>query len=354
MLPILLRLPGPAEPVRALWLLLACALLAAVYTALAHRNANTEKRNSGAVLVVVCVVAAVLLRNTRVVLAGLPLYSYGVMLAISGIAGVSLLYAVSKREKLPAEAYASAYVMSAFSGLFLARVLYVIINYREFTRFGDMLALQHGGLVSYGGFVGAFLGSWLYLRARGIAFLPFLDVGTMPFALGLGLSRIGCYLFGCDFGRRLSPGAPGWLARLGSFPHWRDMAAAAGDGSPAYVQHRDQVLGTAEGLELLRRDASFPVHPTQLYEALAGFLLLAMVVLIRRRKAFWGEAFLALVGVYGVIRFLLEFVRDDHDRGAFAQLSTAQWFALCTTATALLAYRSVQSAGARVGAATTE
>ena len=48
-----------------------------------------------------------------------------------------------------------------------------------------------------------------------IRLLPWADVAVPSLASGLFITRIGCYLFGCDFGRRLSPCAPGWLQKMG-------------------------------------------------------------------------------------------------------------------------------------------
>ena len=82
-------------------------------------------------------------------------------------------------------------------------------------------------------------------------------------ALGTVLTRIGCYLYGCDFGTPLGACAPGWLKALGTFPRWHhdDLHVY---GSPAWLHHVDR-YGLARD-----SSASLPVHPTQLYEALAG------------------------------------------------------------------------------------
>ena len=63
--------------------------------------------------------------------------------------------------------------------------------------------------------------------------------------------------------------------------------------------------------------ASLPVHPTQLYEMLAGALLLAVVFLVRKKQRFRGEVFLAFTLGYGILRFLIEILRDDIERGEY-------------------------------------
>jgi phosphatidylglycerol:prolipoprotein diacylglycerol transferase len=63
--------------------------------------------------------------------------------------------------------------------------------------------------------------------------------------------------------------------------------------------------------------ASLPVHPTELYESLAGALLLVITWQLRKASRFRGEVFLAFTFGYGYLRFLLEIVRDDSERGSF-------------------------------------
>jgi phosphatidylglycerol:prolipoprotein diacylglycerol transferase len=77
------------------------------------------------------------------------------------------------------------------------------------------------------------------------------------------------------------------------------------------VQHVQQ--------HLLDFDApgSLPVHPTQIYESLVGGLLLLLLLGIRRNLKFRGQVFLTFTFAYGVLRFLLEMIRDDFERGEF-------------------------------------
>jgi phosphatidylglycerol:prolipoprotein diacylglycerol transferase len=84
-----------------------------------------------------------------------------------------------------------------------------------------------------------------------------------------------------------------------------------GSGSPAWVQHVQQ--------HLLDFDApgSLPVHPTQIYESLVGGLLLVLLFAVRRTLKFRGQVFLTFTFAYGVLRFLLEMIRDDSERGEF-------------------------------------
>lgn len=148
------------------------------------------------------------------------------------------------------------------------------------------LKFWQGGLTYYGGFLLAVPAGLWYARRKGLGVLRIADL-TAPFiAFGLFFGRMGCFFNGCCFGRHTD--VP-WAV---DFP-----------GHPS-------------------------VHPTQLYEAggaLAIFSLLYFVV--RPRKRAHGQVFAALLVVYGVLRFVLEFFRAD-ERGGFAGLSTSQWIGI--------------------------
>jgi phosphatidylglycerol:prolipoprotein diacylglycerol transferase len=124
------------------------------------------------------------------------------------------------------------------------------------------------------------------------------------------ITRLGCYMFGCDFGQPLKPGAPMFLQKLGTFPHWAEGTLDHGSGSPAWAQHLHEGKITADAL------TSLPVHPTQLYESLVGLGLLALLLYVRSKQKFRGEIFFLFAFAYGVCRYLLEVLRDDAERGS--------------------------------------
>ncbi|MGE0787853.1 MAG: prolipoprotein diacylglyceryl transferase [Sandaracinaceae bacterium] len=251
--------------------------------------------------------------------AGLPVYSYGVMLGTSlVVAWYVVMYLGTRKEGLTREVMGTTFIITALVALLMARVLYVATNPDEFHQLSDFFAFRSGGLVAYGGFLGGLLGSWLYLRRRDDAtLLGWADVTAPTLGLGLGFTRIGCYLFGCDFGAPLTESAPQFLRDWGTFPHWDN-----GDGSPAFVHHV-----TTYDLSPLAR-YSLPVHPTQLYESAFGFVLAAIAFAVWQRRRFRGQVILIVAGLYGVWRFFIEYVRDDPERGEYFGFSTSQWISL--------------------------
>jgi phosphatidylglycerol:prolipoprotein diacylglycerol transferase len=334
--PILFRVPLPKYPLPVFWVLLAAGgvALAVALWQLAVKNKSAAA--TAGVIAAGLAGAAFYLKNEVVgestvarvwELGPVPIYSYGVMLGLSLVVGWYLTLGLAERDGLPKETMANCYVITALAAVAGARILYVLTNLHEFEdkttgafEFASMFAMRRGGLVAYGGFLGGFLGSYFFLRRHRIPLLPWADVAVPSLASGLMITRIGCYLFGCDFGRPIceAPGYPAcdatsvpkWLQKLGTFPRWAEGMLDQGAGAPAVTQHQNK-LGLSP-----TADHSFPVHPTQLYESMVGLLLLVLILSMRKHQKFRGQIFLLFTFAYGVCRFLLEIVRDDAERGS--------------------------------------
>jgi phosphatidylglycerol:prolipoprotein diacylglycerol transferase len=315
--PILLRIPLPQMPLKLWWGLVAISVIALLFAGWAVRTKDRSGAIGGAAVAVAVAVGSYVWRDVAFNSPNLPLYSYGVMLGLSLVVGWYLTLALAERDGLPKETMANCYVVTAIAAIVGSRVLYVLTNLGEFSSFGDMFKVRLGGLVAYGGFLGGFLGSWAYLSSKRIRLLPWADVAVPSLASGLMITRIGCYLFGCDFGKRLSDDAPSWLKTMGTFPHWAAGTVDNGDGSPAFMRHTEVLKGTPLASTLLKTNASLPVHPTQIYESLVGLVLLVLLLWQRRTQKFRGQIFFLFVFGYGYLRFLLEILRDDVERGEY-------------------------------------
>jgi phosphatidylglycerol:prolipoprotein diacylglycerol transferase len=301
------------------------ALVIGALVALAYAGAALKGKEKGTTVVSLCLAIGALVfayayRKTSIDTAVIPIYSYGVMLGLSLVVGWYLTLTLADRDGLPKETMANCYVFTALAAIAGSRVLYVLTNLDEFHSLADIFAFRRGGLVAYGGFIGGYLGSWLYLKMNGLRLLPWADVAVPSLASGLLITRVGCYLFGCDFGKRLPDTAPDFLKKLGTFPHWAAGTLDAGDGAPAYVRHLELYRGTPLGAELLRTNASLPVHPTQIYESLCGLLLLSLLLWQRKSQKFRGQIFFTFAFGYGFLRFLLEIIRDDVERGEYGPM----------------------------------
>lgn len=324
--PILFRIPLPQMPLKLWWALAAVAAIAAIYAILGLKRKDRGTAGIALLIGVGAGVAGYVFRETKYEAANLPIYSYGVMLGLSLVVGWYLTLTLAERDGLPKETMANCYVITALAAILGSRILYVATNPDEFKQASDFFALRRGGLVAYGGFLGGYLGSWLYLRTHKIRLMPWADVAVPSLASGLLITRIGCYLFGCDFGKRLPETAPAALKKLGTFPHWAPGTLEGSEGAPAFARHLD-IVGkhTPAGDELLKLGHSYPVHPTQIYESFVGLTLLALLLWQRKHQRFRGQIFFLFAFGYGYLRFLIETFRDDTERGEFGPMMGEHW-----------------------------
>jgi phosphatidylglycerol---prolipoprotein diacylglyceryl transferase len=247
---------------------------------------------------------------------GVPIYSYGVMLGLSLIAGWYVALWLAEKDGLPKERVGSLYIWTAVFAVIGSRVLYVITNIDNFQApRGDLLDIvkvNKGGLVAYGGFLGGFFTSWIYCHKHRISLLAWADNAVVAIALGTSITRIGCLMFGCDFGAVTK--LP-WGIKFS-----RNIIGGAWQNTPALSKH------IQDGL--VPRDAVFslPVHPTQLYESLVGLSLVGILLLTRKFwRKFSGQIFLMWVMGYGILRTMIELVRDDPERGGLHLGSGTGW-----------------------------
>jgi phosphatidylglycerol:prolipoprotein diacylglycerol transferase len=159
-----------------------------------------------------------------------------------------------------------------------------------------------GGLAYYGGLGAAVAACLWFLKREKFPVMATADAAATVIPVGIFFGRIGCFLGGCCFGT-VTRGPWGVV-----FPRL----------SAASEKHFRDGLLASKGLP------SLPVHPTQLYEAI-GSLAIALVLRVWAlpKKRFDGQVLLLFLASYAVLRFAIEYVRDD-DRGALFGLSTSQ------------------------------
>ncbi|MEW6050002.1 MAG: prolipoprotein diacylglyceryl transferase [Candidatus Zixiibacteriota bacterium] len=216
-----------------------------------------------------------------------PIKSYGLMLAISFLLGIWYVYRVTKRDGKPFDPYLTIASLMIFSGVVGARLFYVVFHLEEFkdnwlALFGSFDSHEFGiaGLNLYGGVLTAIVAVFWFTRRYRMNLLEVFDYFSPTLGLGLGITRIGCFLNGCCFG---TPTELPWGI---SFP----------PGSIPYSVFQ-----------------SLPLHPSQLYSSLYGLLLFLLLHFMMKRKKFIGQLVAVLFMVEALFRFTIESVRYYED-----------------------------------------
>ncbi|HMJ90025.1 MAG TPA: prolipoprotein diacylglyceryl transferase [Candidatus Acidoferrum sp.] len=207
-----------------------------------------------------------------------PVHWYGVLVAIGFLAG---LWTASRRgllHGLRPEQVGDAGPWIIIGAIIGARTLYVVTYWKEKFAGGpwkEIFMVQHGGLVFYGGFIGAALAILLYCRFRKVHLWKLTDALAPSVALGYVFGRLGCLMNGCCFGRSCS--AP-WAIK---FPPHHETAGAL-------------------------------VHPTQIYDSLLSLATYLFLAWLYRRKKFDGQIFALYLVCYAFTRSFVEYFRGDY------------------------------------------
>ena len=224
---------------------------------------------------------------------------YGICVAVGLIAGFNLQLWRAKKYGFTQDQVSDITFLAMGAGLVGARLLYVIRFWQqEFAgRFLDVFKIHQGGLVFYGGFLGAVLALVLMARRRRWQFWRLADLLAPALALGHAFGRIGCLLNGCCFG----------------FPY-------DGPGAVCYPAFVGGVLNSVvavqaeQGLITPTADTiwSAPTFPLEAVAAIGNILICLALLWAEKRGWFQKRLFLAYIVMYTVGRFLLEFGRGDY------------------------------------------
>ena len=273
----------------------------------------------------------------------ISIHSYGLMMAIAFLTALYLGRRDAKRFGLDPDQVSDCAFWVLVLGLMGTRVLYILMFPGQFSwhRPLEWIAIWQGGLVFQGGLPPALIFLYFYARRHKMGFWNALDMAAPYVALGHGIGRIGCFLNGCCYGKRTD--LPWGI----SFPRVPFDTSMPFDGSPVYIDHAQQ-FAFDTGLD----QWSYPVHPTQLYEAVGlAIMFLALLYLRNHWRPFHGSIFAVYFMLYGVFRFIIEMFRGDHNPTHILNLSDQQWFsvaALVIGAILFLILRKADVGGNRV------
>ena len=253
------------------------------------------------------------------------LRTYGVAMALAFLINIWLGSRRAKKEGIDPDLILGVAFWLIVATVIGGRLAFVLTTWKE--NFADnpleALALWHGGMVFYGGFLGSAIAAVLYISVyRKKWGLPVYDILAPYVGLGYAIHRtFGCFLNGCCYG------APTNLPWGVLFP-------------PNHPAH--QLYG-----------AQAHLHPTQLYMAINGLIIFFFLVFWRDNfRKRYGELFGLLFMIYSFNRFIIEFVRGDPIRGEIGPLSTSQFLGIFVFILGLVLFLFARKKGLVVGGET--
>lgn len=211
-------------------------------------------------------------------LGGFTIYWYGVFVALGFLAGLWTASRRALRDGIRAESIVDLGPWLILGTLVGARGLYVLSYWREDFAgrpLWQVFNIRGGGLVFYGGLIGASLACVLYVRWKKLPLWKTADILAPGVALGHAFGRVGCLMNGCCYGRACD--LP-WAIR---FPY----------GHATYPNR---------------------VHPTEIYEAVLDSILYLFLAWLFRRKKFDGQVFAVYLLGYAMLRAFVESFRGDY------------------------------------------
>jgi len=277
----------------------------------------------------------------------LTVWSYGLMMVVAFVSAVFIIRRLSRDITPNPQLITNAALYSLIAGVVGARFFHVVHYFDRYQ--GNLLsvfAIWQGGLELLGGVIFAISVIFFYLWYHKLPIRRYLDILAIGLMAALALGRIGCFLNGCCFGK---PANLPWAVR---FPY--DSPAYRSQVSPDLQRNRtDPQLElpadffgyfdkqgrwysslkpckdlTHQQKEMLKNDGkyrSLPVHPTQLYSSASGAVLGLILYLFWRRSKITaqtkntgklfikpGYTFSLMFILYGLVRFFIEFLRDDN------------------------------------------
>ena len=220
-----------------------------------------------------------------------PINTYGVFLAIAFLAGILITVKLGERDGLPRERIYDLCLWMLLASLIGSKILMLFTEPEYRNNPLGLLSLDflRSGGVFYGGLLGAVVAGYFLMKRYKLPWWKTADACAPGIAIGNFFGRQGCFAAGCCWGE---PTSLPWGVKFTELGH--DITGVPIDNY---------------------------LHPTQLYESFAMLLVFLFLLWLHKRKRFDGQVLLVYALLYSIIRFAIEFVRDD-PRGDILGLTT--------------------------------
>ena len=209
------------------------------------------------------------------------IYTYGFFVAVGVISGILFAKHEARRVGVDPDKIMDLCFYVIIAAIVGSRLFYVATTLDFFMKNPlDIFKIWNGGLVFYGGFLGALIAAVVLVKIYKLPLGKTADIAGLSIPLGHFFGRLGCFSAGCCYGRECH------------LP-W------------AVTFHNPSSLAPL----------NMPLQPTQLYSAGANLSIFLILFFLRKRRHIDGQLFWLYVMLYGILRSVIEVYRGDF-RGA--------------------------------------
>lgn len=178
------------------------------------------------------------------------------------------------------------YIVYLGIGLLVGGRLLYFVFYMPWTFWQDPLhivMIWMGGMSFHGGILGAVIAGIIFCRKKNISFYKMADITVIPAALALALGRVGNFING-------------------------ELPGRVWDGTFCInYENNPNISNPPEGCR----------YPSQIIESIKNLIIFSSLWLVRKKNLPDGFLFWIFVTMYGVLRFLVEFIRQPDSQLGF-------------------------------------
>ncbi|MBQ1928939.1 MAG: prolipoprotein diacylglyceryl transferase [Clostridia bacterium] len=224
---------------------------------------------------------------------------YGLLFFIGIFVAAAVAALICKKKSIDRYDVVCSAIYSMIGAGIGSKLLFILVSLRQIIELElTFEEIIRGGFVFYGGLIGGALGLLIYTKQFKLKTLPLFDLYAVVLPLGHAFGRVGCFFAGCCYG----------MEYHGPFSH----------------TYTSSIGNTPVGV---------PLFPVQLLESglLVVLFIIGLIIYLKLNLPVGMQTALYACE-YAVVRFTLEFLRGDSERGSFLYLSTSQWTSILVIA----------------------
>lgn len=228
-----------------------------------------------------------------ITIGGFQIAFYGIIMALSMLAGLWLACVQAKRTGQDKNTYMDFAMYALVFSLIGARLYYVAFSWDSYKdNLLQIFNTRGGGMAIYGSVIAAILTAIVYCKIKHYNFFLLADTSVGPLLLGQIIGRYGNFFNREAFGEYTDS----LLA----------MRLRLDQVNPSNVTElMREHIQTINGVDYIQ------VHPTFFYESMWNVVILILILVLIKKKTFHGEMFILYLVGYALGRVWIEGLRTD-------------------------------------------